>query len=373
MQNGAATTTVHLRHQTTRPLASCEERARHAFERGQISRATYQTLAGITAEATSRARQAEEEEGCADESSSSGGNHNETMACNAPCDAPSSGGWGEMPPLLPPMSGDCFAAGADDEWPSPPHPNPPLSDEGVAIGGPDAKIHSSDQSQSEYAGQLEPPPMPVSPYDESHLEMMEEQGFGLSARAAQFWAQEASGEIAPLTGQVKEEQDQRLLQFVDICLKACPPSDPSERHGEELIGDKLTENPTNQDQGRAKRRRRKPPPGAPFPRKPRTVKSGSSGGGVLDEKAERKRALDRERKRKWRARLPAEKRIKERNKARAAMARKRNEATEEEKEELREKARINMRNMRRRRAEKMGRVDSGAGECGAEANERTLE
>lgn len=204
--------TILRRHQET-PLASCEARARLAMERGELSRAAYRSLMGITAEVL-LARRAEE----------GGGSSGEATGRKqiTPCGTPPVRGGEEEEQLPLPL-----------RLTTSPSTEPRMPENYIAIHG---DKEAGDQCQEEYSIGFESSALSPSVYAEDTpgadsdrllLEKMNEQGFSLSSRAARFWSQEGSSDDQSSTMASREEDDQRLLQFVDICLKTCPPSSRS--------------------------------------------------------------------------------------------------------------------------------------------------
>mmetsp|Transcript_8956 Transcript_8956/g.16135 ORF Transcript_8956/g.16135 Transcript_8956/m.16135 type:complete len:700 (-) Transcript_8956:1787-3886(-) len=180
--NSAATTAIIRNRQT--PLASCEARARRAFEKGQISGDVYQRLIGITAEAAEESGNRVGNGG--GDSSGGGSGSSKLSSTNKGNDLTSCG---TPVPRLPPREDDLTVL---------------LSE------------------SSPYAG--------VDP-DLSQLERMREQGFGLAVRAERFWSsskgKSKEGDHTnngPTNENSEDNDDERLLQFMDVCLKAYPPN-----------------------------------------------------------------------------------------------------------------------------------------------------
>lgn len=372
MENSA---TLHPHHPRPRPLVSCEARARLAFEGGHLSKSAYESLVGITAEALqtipveeSRAGESSEEEGEA-----------ARRKQIRPCDTPSA---------------KCVSIHNE--------------------GGLGRKHQLSDQFNMKVPSL--PPFMITSASDHAdvnrcQLEMMEEQGFGLAARAARFWAHERNGTIGSTNILGEEEQDRRLLHFVDICLQAYTPSSdpvktpdttescdfiwqnrlglvlpsspksvnedgtqlenahwevqrqeesfhtkPSRRHEEKTSETSSTKNVMKQDvKADPAMCPALPPTPASTDPNPLLSKKNKTAFRSKDRfpanKTERKRAMNRERKAKWRAKQPQAKLAQERERARIAMALRRTNASETEKEAMRAVARNSMRLYREKQSD----------------------
>jgi len=372
MENSA---TLHPRLPRTRPLVSCEVRARLAFERGHLSKSAYESLVGITAEAL---RTLPAEECRAGEASSEKGEAARQKQIRL-CDTPSA---------------EYFS----------------IHDEGEVRRKHQLSDHFSMKVSSLPSSMI----TSISDHADDNrcqLEMMEEQGFGLAARAARFWTHERNGAIESTDTLGEEEQDQRLLHFVDICLQAYPPSSdpvktpdttescdfiwqnrlglvlpsspksfnedgnqlknthwevqrqeesfhtkPTRRHEEKLSEESSTKNVMKQDVKADPVMCPALPP-TPASTDPNPLLSNKnkttfqSKDRFPTDKIERKRAMNRERKARWRAKQPQAKLAKERERARKAMALRRTNASETEKEAMRAVARNSMRLYREKQSE----------------------